>query len=277
MHMTMKLLRDCDVPSATDAWPCYRETAWGYLAFAGLSTILALAAVGMPLAGGSSIPTWLAVLCGFMALLFAFLARFGFRGYRNSRAPESWLMRWSDEGLYLRFRSFHNRRFAADTPSVVYLDRREVAWLRRREARLDTPDTHGGWGSERKLRELEIGLARVDPAPLAEALAEEARRRDDRGVRTNHVPVFLDKTGSIRVEMRRPEAVLDKLSPAYNRGLAEDLPAKAFTDMTRDQQEDHLVELIQAGDKIAAVKAAREIYRCDLSEARRLVEEIATR
>lgn len=273
----MKILRDRDVPNGTAEWPCYRETAWGYLAFAGLSAGLALAAAVLPLASGSSVPTWLGVICGFMALIFAFLTVFGLRGFLNSRAPEGWLVRWSDEGLYLRFRSFHNRRFPAETPSVVYLDRREVAWLRRREARLDRPDEHGGWGGERKLRELEIGLARVDPAPLAEALAAEARRRDDRGARTNHAPVFLDKAGSIRVEMRRPEAVLETLSPAYNRGLAEDVPAKPFTDMARGEREDHLVELIQAGDKIAAVKAAREIYHCDLTEARRLVEEIATR
>ena len=47
--------------------------------------------------------------------------------------------------------------------------------------------------------------------------------------------------------------------------------------MSSAEREDHILALAQAGQTIAAVKAARQVYGCGLSEAKRLVEELTAR
>jgi ribosomal protein L7/L12 len=42
--------------------------------------------------------------------------------------------------------------------------------------------------------------------------------------------------------------------------------------MSRDEKEGHILDLVLAGQKIDAIKAARELYGYDLANAKRLVE-----
>ena len=63
----------------------------------------------------------------------------------------------------------------------------------------------------------------------------------------------------------------------YPTGLDEHREGKAFADMSQSEREDHILALAGAGDKIAAIKAAREVYGCDLTEAKNLVEGLLAR
>ena len=63
----------------------------------------------------------------------------------------------------------------------------------------------------------------------------------------------------------------------YPTGLDEHREGKAFADMSQSEREDHILALAGAGDRIAAIKAAREVYDCNLTEARRLVDELTAR
>lgn len=271
----MQILRDAEMPPTDGMWT-YRETAWPHLIFGILMAGLALGCAGLPFLPefeNSSFAPYPAIIG---AILFGLIAKMALRLFYASRRPECWQLRWSPETLYIRFRAYHNYRFPADTPSIVKLDRREIKWVRPRRHDLNAPDPDGGWSQWHTVKHLEVALRRTDPAPLADALRAEAQQRDPKRSRFNHYPVTLHGD-AIHVELRSPKKALAALSRYYPTTLAVETPAAAFEDMTTAQQEDHILALVQSGNTIAAVKAARAVYGCDLTTAKNLVDGLATR
>lgn len=267
----MEILRDDQVPNGPD-FETYRETAWNSLLFGLVILAAAIGVAGLPVVTQSWMSIWVDLICGFGALVLGLIGMIGVKGFRASRRPESWLVRHSPDALYLRFRSYHNWRFPPDTPSVVRLDRREVSWVRSLSKRLSLRGEHGAWTSEKGVKLLEIGLRQVDTAPLKVAFSEEAKRRDHRRARTNHFPVTLHGDATLRIELRRPSALLRDLPSVFRVLAPEDEGRKSFTDMSRDEKEAHILDLVQSGNKISAIAAARELYGYDLAAAKDFVE-----
>jgi len=266
----MEILRDDQVPAGIDA---YYERAWGGLAACLLLSGATLGLIALPLVTGSGDNPWAvgAFLTG--ALLCGLLARMAWRMFRASLAPENRLLRWSAEGLYLRFRSVYNSRFAAGTPAVLGLRPREIAWVRGFAERLAMPDDEGAWTWERKRKGIELALRDgVVRDAVRAALAAEAQRRDAKGGRYNHYPVALTPEGTLKIPLRRPQEVLPALARLMPLAGAAERLLKAFETMSRTEQEDHILALAQAGDTLAAIKAARAVYGCGRAEAKRLVE-----
>ena len=272
----MKILRDDEVPEEPGLSE-HRETDWRGLTFGLLLTPVALGIMAAPWIEGGAVSGWgLAFALG-LGLLMTIFPYLGFRSFLGSRRPEAWRLRWSSEGIYLRFRSYHNWRFASDMDTVFYLPRREIAWLRLQSESLDKPDETGDWGHQRlKTKGLEIGLKNLDPAALAAALRAERQHRHQ-GFRVNDEPVKLTADGTLTVELRRAKKLLEELTRYYPTGLEEHREGKAFADMSQSEREDHILALAGAGDKFAAIKAARQVYGYDLTEAKRLVEELTAR
>lgn len=271
----MQILRDAEMPQ-TDGMETYRETAWQHLIFGIVMAGLAIGCAGLPFLpefAGSAIAPYPAIAG---AILFGLIARMALRLFYASRRADCWLLRWSPEALYIRFRAYHNYRFPGDTPTIVKLDRREVAWIRPRRQDLNAPNTEGTWSLWFTVKHLEIALRRTDPAPLAEALHAEAQQRDRKRSRFNHYPVTLHGD-LVHVELQSPKKALAALARYYPTTLAAEAPATPFEDMTRAEQEDHILALAQSGNTIAAVKAARAVYGCDLTTAKNLVDDLATR
>jgi hypothetical protein len=255
----VRLLRDDEVP-APPAVESYQETAWPALVVGLLLLVSAAALVAWPLAEEGWRLTWIVAPLGLSALIVFLIARFALRSFLASRRPESWRLRWDAEGIYLRYRSHLNNRFPADTPTAVYL-----------------PDEHGRWGLKRSHRWLEVGLRGLDPAPIEAALSDEAKLRGPRGWRANDFPVAVTPQGTLRVGLRNPEAVLARLRRYYPVALAEETESGAFESMSREEKESHILALAAAGDNFAAIKAARELYGLDLTEAKTLVDELQGR
>ena len=271
----MRILRDDQVPACDPRW-VFREVGWSDLAFGLVLAAIAVALAALPLASESWGNLWITGLCALGALGFAGFARLGLRAFRASLRPTNWLLRGSPEGLTLRYRSRYNHRFPADRPTAVFLPRKEIAAVAPATTLLDAPGDHGGWTVLHRRRSLEIALRKgVDLAPLRAALAEEAALRDDRKGRFNHYPVTITRDGRLRVAMRRPEAVCRTLSGVVPvRG--ETRQERRFERLGATEREDHVLDLLLAGDRIGAIKAAREVYGCDLTEAKRLVDELGS-
>jgi len=271
----MEILRAAEMPPTDGMWT-FRETAWQHLIFGILMAGLAIGCAGLPFMSefeDNPIAAYPAIAG---VVLFGLIAKMALRLFYASRRPECWQLRWSPEALYIRFRAYHNYRFPADTPSIVKLDRREIAWIRPRRQDLNAPNTEGTWSLWFTVKHLEIALRRTDAAPLAEALRAEAQQRDGKRSRFNHYPVTLHGE-SIHVELRSPRKALAALARYYPTTLAVETPATPFEDMTRAEQEDHILALVQSGNTIAAVKAAREVYGCDLTTAKNLVDGLTSR
>jgi hypothetical protein len=96
--------------------------------------------------------------------------------------PSNWLVRITDEGLWVQFRSYLNYHFPADDLTVVFLSFgeirsarqvRERSLVRDRDARVSASTTV----QRRRLIELELA---GDTTALAAALAAEAARKGPR-------------------------------------------------------------------------------------------------
>ncbi len=271
----MQILRDAEMPPPDGMWT-YRETAWPHLVFGVLMAGLALGCAGVPFLSEfeNNVVAKYPAVAG--AVLFGLIAKMALRLFYASRRPECWQLRWSPEAVYIRFRAYHNYRFPADTPSIVKLDRREIKWIRPRRQDLNAPDMDGDWSQRVTAKHLEIALRQTDVTPLADALRAEAQQRDRKRSRFNHYPVTLHGD-AIHVELRSPKKALATLSRYYPTTLAVENPAIAFEDMTKAEQEDQILALAQSGNTIAAVKAARVVYGCDLTTAKNLVDGLSTR
>ena len=272
----MKILRDDEVPAPPDA-ESYQETQWTGL-FVGLGLFgTAAPMIAWSLATDGWKSPWLISVVGIVALVVLLIGRFALRTFLASRRPESWRVRWDPSGLYLRFRSYLNNGFPANTPAVVHLAPREVGWLRVQDETLETPDEDGDWSLQRKHRWLEIGVKNLDLDPLRDALAEEAKRRTLRGARVNDFPLSVTRDGTLRLQLRSPEILAHRLRLAYSVVLPEESQSVGFDDMSPGEKEDHVLALAAAGDKFAAIKAARAVYGFDLAEAKAFVEDLQAR
>lgn len=272
----MKLLRDDEVPTPPSV-QSYQEAQWSGL-FVGLGLFgAATAVIVWPLMAGAWKSPWLFSIVCLGALIVLLIGRFALRTFFASRRPESWRLRWSPEGLYLRYRSYLNDRFPADTPTVLYLDGREVGWLKARKETLETPDGKGSWSLSRKHHWLEIGVRNVDLATIREALAREAKLRNSRGGRVNDFPLSVTREGTLRLQLNAPDTAAHLLRLNFAVLLPEVSSSLNFEKMSLAEKEDHVLALAAAGDTFAAIKAAREVYGLDLSDAKAFVEELRGR
>lgn len=269
----MKILRDDRVPPCEERW-IYRETAWSSLVLGLILLGIAGFLAALPFLQGFVGDVWLFGLCLLGAAFFGGFGRVHLRVFRISLRRSHWLLRWSPDGLVLRYRSIFNHRFPADQPSAVLLERAEIDSIGPALTILDSQDGEGDWNHVLKRRSLEIELQEeVDVAPLKAALAHEASLRSKKGVRFNHFPLIVTRAGALQLEMRRPKRVCDALAGDFPvRGEARS--ERRFERLSPAEREEHILDLLLAGDKIGAIKAAREVYGCDLTEAKKLVDEL---
>ncbi len=87
--------------------------------------------------------------------------------------PSNWFLRMTGDGLYVKYRSFQNHGFPADTLSVVFIPKREIDWIRGHRHRMLQPsrDDHSEDSVGRGC--LEIKLHGADTGDLADHLRAE--------------------------------------------------------------------------------------------------------
>ena len=269
----MRLLRLAEVP-VTDRDTVYRASPARALTFA----LLGAATGGALLWAGWYAHSWLPAYIAGVIFLFLLL----FRRLVTARfRPSNWLVRLADQGAYVQFRSHLNFHFPAGDQTVVFLPYNEIraARLVRERRSIPTRDAGDRSGSvtEQRRRLVELDQA-ADTKELAQALHDEVARKAPPGsARWGHYPVRLTSDTTLQVEWRvvpGPRLFLEALS----RYTVIDAPRKDVLDFTRlDQkgrveQEKRLLELVETGDTMAAIKIARELYDYDLAEAKALVE-----
>jgi hypothetical protein len=216
-----------------------------------------------------------AILLGLLLMRRFILARF-----RSS----NWLVKLSDDGVFLQFRSYLNYHLPGENLTVVFIPHQDIRSARLVRERSKTRDMEGGT-AERTRRLVELELA-VDPGPLAAALAVERARpapleKNWYGLKTatlyEHYPVSMPSLPFLRVEWQvvpGASVLLDALRPHVTIAppvvISEDFAN--LKGLTREQQEKRLRELDGRGQTIAAVYMARKLYAYDLAQAKTFVE-----
>jgi hypothetical protein len=278
----MQLLRAADVP--TDQ----RDRVFRYsrLRAALGATILAGAVLGAFIFGwlkGAWLAYYVAAVLFIVLLIFQKLITARFR-------PSNWLMRMTDHGLFIKFRSYLNNHFDEHDLAVVFIPYSEIRSARSVKERREVPDQDGQHrpGTTTKTRQtVEFELA-GDSTPLARALARERERIFSKSVigagrvstRYQHLPVHLATPRLLQIEwgvVPGAQILLDALT----RHTLVQTPAAIAKDfvnldkLTSEEKEARLLELVESGDMIGAVTLARRLYSYDLTAAKQFVEELA--
>jgi hypothetical protein len=202
----------------------------------------------------------------------------------------NWLMRMTDHGLFVKFRSYLNHHFSNQDPTVLFLPYSEVRSARLVKERRELPDLDDGSGltntiKTRRLIELELA---GDSTELSEALADERKRvfnkpiRGSAKMRYHHLPVRLASATLLTIEwsvVPRVEKFLDALT-RHTLVQSVHKSSKDFVDLqslSPADQKSRLRELAEAGDMIEAVAIARQLYSYDLTTAKAFVESLIER
>jgi hypothetical protein len=266
----MRLLRLAEVESRISDRVFYYSRAWAL--FVTLTMIGASAAFVINFGSRTHFLGYYiaAVLIATLLLMRRFLtARF---------RPSNWLVRITDDGLYIKFRSYLNYHLPEEDLTVVFISYQEIRSARLVKEKTKVPDMEGGT-SVQYARWIELELA-GDPAPLAKALAAELATPAPRERRWygnastlyRHYPVRMASPECVRMRwsvVPGAATFLEALRPyttvATSVRVSEDFAN--INALTREEQEKRLRELDARGETIAAVHMAQRLYGYGLSEA----------
>jgi hypothetical protein len=220
-------------------------------------------------------------IAGIIALGCVLMRRFITARFRAS----NWLVRMNEAGLFIQFRSYLNYHLPAEDLTILFMAYPEIrsARLVRERAQVQDPMTQNAKAT-RTTRYIELELA-GEITPLEKALQTECARKapkekrwygttstlyEDYPVRMPSPP-FLQLRWAVVPGARK---FLDALRPYV--GIADPvLITQDFSHLeglSPDEQKKRLRELAQRGQTVAAIYTARKLYKCNLSEAKQLVQ-----
>lgn len=277
----MQLIRLVDVPTAPNDRVFRYSRSRAVLG----ATILGALAAGSLLFG------WLkGVWLAYYVAAVIFICLLIFQKLITARFQASnWLVRMTDHGLFIKFRSYLNSHLSDQDVTVVFLpyaEMRSARFVTERQELPDRNDANRPEISTRTRRLVEFELA-GDSQPLAKALASERERLFAKSVigagristRYQHLPVQLPSRSRLRIEWGVVPSAQTLLDALTRHTLVQNPAAvsKDFADvgtLSNEQKEARLLELVESGDMIGAITMARRLYSCDLTAARQFVEEL---
>ncbi len=221
------------------------------------------------------------VLYGIAAMIglpMALMAWMALGSFRATQRPSNWVLQAGDDGLYVKFRSPFNHHLPPDDPVVLFIPRLAVGWLRAHRRKSWWLGSKPGREYATRDTFLEIKLKRRDTADLARRLAEERQRRV--GWTAGHAPLRVLGEDLLRVEWHTHRGSLTPkidqairfLARTYAINLPETSTGARTAELDPAAQESRLLELVERGERIQAVKLARRLYGFDTTEAQRFVK-----
>jgi hypothetical protein len=277
----MQLMRLADVPSD----PRERVFRYSQLRAALGATILTGSALGAFIFGWLK-SAWLAYYVA--AVLFMVLLIFQKLITARFRLS-NWLLRMTDHGLFIKFRSYLNNHFDDQDLTVVFIPYSEIHSARsvKERRKVSDQDERNRPGTTTKTRQtVELEIA-GDSTALARVLARERERLFSKSVigvgristRYQHLPVQLVNRTLLQIEWGVVPSAQTLLDALTRHTLVRNPAAvsKSFVNLdnlSKEEQEARLLELVESGDMIGAVTLARRLYSYDLTEAKEFVDEL---
>jgi hypothetical protein len=221
-------------------------------------------------------------IAGAMLLLVWFA-----RGAIRARfLPSNWLAIVDRDGVYLKYRSYLNHHFPDAEPSVVFVPFRELRSARLVRSTQTTPAIKGQNATTRRRTLVRLALRQDEPT-LAEALANERSLRGPRverwyGASTGrfrHHPVRMSTPAELEIEWAVRPPATEFLAMLATHIEVESIDERVdFTTLKQrdpQEQEARLIELVESGQAIVAIKLARSLYGLGLSEAKAFVDGLS--
>lgn len=200
--------------------------------------------------------------------------------------PTNWLFALGLDRLWIKYRSYLNSHLPQEDLQVIelpYAEIESVCLIRRKEI------SCGNKGGKRIqfLKYLEFTLRELLEQSFSDALQAEREAKDCsmRRVRgkSGDYPVRINGDRTFRVHVNfihpNPRKVLKELEINGVTVLLDKREVQDFTKSVSDkrQMEDHLIELVEQGKTIAAIKIARQRYGMGLAEAKQFIDGLSSR
>jgi hypothetical protein len=281
----MQLMRLTDVPPINQSDRIFLYSRLRAVVGGALLAASALGAFLLAWFNGAWLGYYIAAVLLTLLLIFQNLITARFRS-------SNWLLRVTDHGLFIKFRSYLNHHFDQRDLTVVFLPYSEIRSAREMTEIHRIPDRDNGSraGTMTKTRRaVELELA-GDCTALSKLLANERERVFAKSVigagrlstRYQHLPVRMAGSKLLSIDWGVVPSVETLLTSLTRHTVVQDSAAvsKDFTELetlSKEQQEARLVELVQCGESMAAIALARRLYSYDLARAKQFVEELAQR
>jgi len=208
--------------------------------------------------------------------------------------PSNWLVRATDGGVYVKFRSYLNYHFSADDITVAFIPYREITAarvVRETVEKLDlSPRIDGSRSNrsasyqQRKTAELELSC---DTTALAAALLEEDARPGptekrwygSTSTRANHHPVMLEKSTRLRIVWECVPRI-GRFIAALSSHVKVDATGiriwsnEAIQELDRPALERQIAELARAGKMREARLQTRLHFAYDNAQTQQFIEQL---
>lgn len=252
-------------------------------AFIGLLVVFGIggAIVIAILRGGA--PAFLWIMVGFIALIsLLFLGML-----RAAMGPDNWVVKFDGSRLAFKFRSYLNRHFPAEDRVVAVIPASEFEWARKVSEKKKLPASKGktqteSWTFlEMRLRSPEHA-AELD-AVIREEISREAPKIGRSRTKHHHVPIRVVDGSTLRISWRSSRDYIRPAVDAALRNLGGAIPVEGevsggvedYRQMSPEELNDFLVDLVQMGHQMKAGKIVREVYGMGVKESRQYIENLA--
>ena len=261
-----------------DACQTYRNQSWRGLA--GAAVVIGAVAMVVSLPKSEESATNLAWMPGLFALALGVLC---LERLRVCRKPTGWLLKSTDEGLFINLRSFHNYHLPRESHRVLFVPADEVAAVCKTHEIQLVP------GRRRPHRDqysfVDIFLKEgISMAPLVQALREERRAEAPAGGRwrrakRDEYPVrVLDPPGVRLVwDWIKPGEgrALDLLGERYPIAPDQRTTARRWEHLNAEEQEALVLQYWEWGQVEDAVSLGRMLWGVGAYRARKRLQELA--
>lgn len=275
----MQLMRERDVPVMNSDRVFRYSRARAVLVY--LTMVGGLVALFVAGARGHTVALQIVAA---IALLPVFLSRrFLVARFRSS----NWLVRETENGLYLHFRSYLNYHFSADDPTVAFIPYRELSrarWVRERRERPDLENPRFMVRETRQVAELDLTC---DTAAFAAALAEERSRpapREPRwygnsAVKFKDYPIAVEGTTVQLVWQCVPRikaflGALERRHVRLDEGAERSTSYQTTAASSRADDEREIAALARSGQLRAAVAKAALVYMKEPAKAKQVIDAL---
>jgi hypothetical protein len=195
----------------------------------------------------------------------------------------NWLLWLGPDGLWINLRSYQNRHFP-EAATVLHLAYEEIASAHRHLETWSTPsEPSSNVGTHWKQESLELSLVSGETREIAKALADERGRRG--GIKGMHQAVTVPAAGVVRIAWRGhgndvvpPLArVLDELSLHVKVDEPTRTDRAHWLKLSEAELDELIAQLVRSGDDLEASALLKRRRGCSATEARKYVEEQASR
>ena len=247
---------------------------WLVLAISGLCLWIGIPG-GIPFGDYGGIPAvlawWVGVVMGLYGLMLL-------RVYWKAQHATAWLARVSSDGIYLKWRSFHNRAWGEDGLQVAFIAFGDITQAGRHTLSWNTPeDQASGWrGVFHTL--LELDLPGVDLSELQRHLANERAGKPGGTLVTKgiwrHFPVSVEPGNVVRVEWSAKPGLSTVLRWLGERGVKVATPERTQVDLTESASDAQLLEVARQGDLFTMVRVLRTSRGMGLGDAHAMAKKM---